>query len=266
MKNNFNSPVAIILLCFSVSQNVEAQNNSLFNITPIVGTKYFYWGEYSNSLQNLEEYGFLWDIGVNSKTKFSRAFDLYIYSGFDVYYGIVNYNGYLQDQYGNSEPYKNETAYLGLGLNLNLGYDVYLSRYFIFSPEFGFGYELWERDVDNGGQYGYAELWNLALLNFGCGFTFSIPPSSKIYLKILGNFPVAITESIDLSARGGPSEINLEPEPNPGISLELGTVIYGAHLSFYMEYILFSPSALDQGYHQPESDRNLTGLKLGYQF
>lgn len=259
--------VIIFLLIFTIP--LFSQENKLFEITPSAGLKYFYWGEYhSQDIQDLEEYGLIYSGNISSKIKFSKSLQLYTYPDLEFYYGIINYNGYLQTSNGTTEPYKNETKYWGLEFVVNMGYDIWLGEYFILSPECGVGYEYWNRNIDNGGQYGYEEIWDFFYLDFGSNFTIPLRPSSKIFLKILGKYPLIISESVDLASRGQgrPANINLEPGSNIGINLELGAVIYGAHLSFYLEYLLFSSSVFDQGYNQPRSDRSLTGLKLGYAF
>jgi len=231
--------------------------------------KYFYWGEYNiYDVQDLEEYGLVYSGNISVKTKFSNSFQLYTFTDVGFYYGIINYNGFLQSFNGEAESYKSETKYQGIEIVINLGYDIYLGEYFTLSPECGVGYEYWDRDLDDGGQYGYNELWDFFYLNFGSYFTMPLQHSSKIFLKILAKYPLLISESVDMSSRGQgrPANINLEPGSNIGLNLELGAIIYGAHLSIFLDYLLFSSSVFDQGYHQPRSDRSITGLKLGYTF
>lgn len=270
MKSSKLKTLAFAVLLISGISNIYAQvEDKLFEITPYLELKYFYWGEYNDqSNQVLEEYGNLYGGGLTGKTKFSRSFNLYAISEIDIYYGIVNYNGFLQDDLGNLHPYKSETAYLGLEFLINIGYDLKLGKHFIIAPEFGVQYEYWERDIDNGGQYGYSELWNLFLLDFGCNFIIPLPPSSKIFFKLFGEYPIVIEESIDLASRGhtGQANVNLEPGSNLGLNLELGAVIYGVFFSFYYDYLFFSKSPFDQNYQQPDSDRSIAGLKLGYSF
>jgi len=270
MKSLLKTAVLFFLLLGVTSNlSIGQTNNQLFEITPQIGLKYFYWGEYNDeSVLALEEFGLLYFGGLNIKTKFSNSFDLYVRGNFEFYLGLLNYNGYLQDAAGNTDPFESETGYLGLEFLLHFGYDFRLSRCLTFAPEFGLGYENWERDIDNGGQYGYDELWEFPLFNFGCNFIIRLSHSSKIYFKIIGKSPLTISESVDLESRGqgGSDDISLEPGTNIGINLELGAVISGAYFSFYFDYIPFSKSALDQNYHQPESERSLAGLKLGYQF
>jgi hypothetical protein len=260
----------IISWLFVLENQIDAQlYRKIFEITPFASMDYFYWGEYNdNSVQIVEEYGFIYSGGISSKIKFSRSFDLYIFLEPTIYYGIVNYNGFLQDANGNTESYKSETAYLGTASTLNFGYDIYVTRKFILAPEFGVQYEYWDRDVDNGGKFGYDEIYNLFKFDFGLNITTHLSSFSKIYLRILGEYPLMIDESIDLASRGqgGPANINLTPNPNIGLNLELGATLYGAFVSGYMNYMIFSKSAFSQNYHQPESDRSLVGLKIGYTF
>lgn len=262
--------IQIILLAAASNTFLFAQTNkNLIEVTPQVVLKSFYWGEYDDkSVQLLEEKGMHYGGGFNSKFKFSRSFELY--TKLDLYYctGLIDYNGFLQDAQGNTEPYKSKTNYRAFETSLNFRYDFYLAEYFVIAPEFGFHFEYWNRDIDNGGQYGYDEVYNMLSFNFGSNFIFPLGNSSKIFLNILGKYPILIEESIDLASRGqgGPANISLEPVANLGFNLELGANIYGTFFSFYYDYLLFSKSKLDQGYFQPESDRSVVGLKLGYTF
>lgn len=260
---------SIIILAVSINSIFAQTNCKLFNITPYFGARYFYWGEYNNyKKQNLEEYGTIFLGGINSKTKFSQSIDLFAYTDFLFYYGLVNYNGYLMLNTGGTESYQSETDYWGLVFLLNMGYNFRLGRHFILSPELGVEYECWNRDVDNGGNYGYDEFWEIFFFDFGCNFVLPITTMSKIFLKILGKYPLIISESVNLASRGrdGLSDINLEPGSNIGLNLELGAKIYGFFLSIQIDYLLFSSSTFDHGFNQPRSDRSLTGLRLGYTF
>lgn len=255
-------------LLFPGKSNCQ-KSNDLFEFTPHLIGKYFYWGEYNDySFQMLEEYGNLFGGGFQSKIKFSRSFNLYInvYACFS--YGIVNYNGFLQNNDGTFEAYKSETVYDWFESTLNFGYDFYAFNSFTISPEFGFQFESWDRDIDNGGQYGYDEIYDIFLIDFGFIFTALFSSKVHIFFKILGEYPLLIEESINLAIRGqgGPAEINLEPKPNIGINLELGANIHDSFLSVFMDYMIFSKSLYDNGFHQPESDRSVVGIKLGYTF
>jgi hypothetical protein len=270
MKHLIFKTLQISFLIAAGNTFLSAQTNKeLIELTPQAVLKSFYWGEYNdNSELLLEETGMLYGGGINSKFKFSRSFDLY--TKFDFYYctGLVDYNGFLMLQGGGTEPYKSKTGYEDLETSLNFGYDFYIAEQFIIAPEIGFQYEYWERDIDNGGQYGYDELYDVLSIKFGSNFIFPLGRSSRVFLNIFGKYPVLIEESIDLASRGqgGPAEINLEPGANLGLNLELGANIYGAFISLYYDYLLFSKSDYDQGYFQPESDRSIVGLKLGYTF
>jgi hypothetical protein len=242
---------------------------NLIEITPQFSFRSFYWGEYdNNSVQLLEEAGFLYSAGISSKIKFNKRIDFYIKLDAQFYRGSVDYDGFLMLASGGTEPYKSKTGYKGLEAAMYFGYDFYTASNFAIAPELGFQYETWDRDIDEGGRYGYNEIYNSFLIDFGCNFMVLLSNSSKIFLNVLGEYPLLITESVNLASRGqgGPPNINLEPQPNIGINTELGANIFGAFISFYLDYILFSKSAFDKGFHQPESDRTLVGFKLGYTF
>jgi hypothetical protein len=270
MKHLIIRAFLFILILSASSTSLLAQTNKvLIELTPQVVLKSFNWGEYNDKSELvLEETGLHYGGGINSKFKFSRSFDLY--TKFDFYYctGLVDYNGFLQDAQGNTEPYKSKTGYEDIETSLNFGYDLYIARQFIIAPEFGFQYEYWIRDIDNGGKYGYDEIYDMLSIKFGSNFIFPLGKSSGIFLNIFGKYPLLIEESIDLASRGqgGPADINLEPGANLGLNVELGANIYGAFISLYYDYMLFSKSGYDQGYFQPESDRSLVGLKIGYTF
>lgn len=267
MKNSFK----IFLLCLVTPFVLltAQQEKQLLHFTPQAGIGFFNWEEtLENGDKLLEEDGTIYQVGLSSKIKFSKKIGLFLYADGMVYFGTIDYDGSLQDNFGNLTPYRSETAYFGLDFTINSGYDFYLGKQFVISPEFGFQYEYWKRDIDNGGQYGYDEFYNLFYIDFGSKFLISLSPSASVFLKIMGEYPVSVSESIDLAARGqgGPSDISLEPGSNFGINLELGATVYGALFSFGYDYLLFSKSDPDQGYHQPESERSIIKLKLGYTF
>ena len=258
-----------IFLSGSISEYCIAQNDKLFELTPSVGFEYLSWGEYNQlEEQDLEEYGLVYKINLIAKSKFSENLGLYASTEGKFYYGIIDYNGYLQLSSGGTEPFKTETGYMGFDFCGNLGNDFCLGKNFILSPVIGIGYEYWERDIADGGQYGYIERWDFLYFNFCTCFIFPLSSSSEILLNISGKYPLQINESVNLSSRGnaGPSNINLNPGNNIGLDIELGTKTHGIFLSLNLEYLLFSSSPFNQGFHQPRSDRSLTGLNLGYSF
>jgi len=261
--------IEILLFGALIEICVAQYNAQLFHFTTQAGIRFFNWVEtLSNGEDLLEEDGVLYQVGFNTKTKFSKKLGLYLRANGVLYFGTVDYDGSLQDEYGNLTAYQSETSYLGSEFTLNTGYDLYFDKQFILSPEIGFQYEYWKRDIDNGGQYGYDEFYNLFFFDFGCNFLVLLSHDASIFLKFLAEYPVSISENIDMSNRGqgGPSDINLKPESNFGINLELGTTVYGAFFSFGYDYMLFSESEFDQNYKQPESERSMIQFKVGYTF
>jgi hypothetical protein len=270
MKNLLWLNILIIFLIQSPTSIIIAQqNNKLFQFTPQAGLRFFTWEEtLEDGTDLLEENGMLYGVGAKIKIKFGRILDLYMLVDGSAYLGTIDYEGYLQDNFGNLTPYKSETNYSGGKLMFNFGYDFYLNKQLTLSPEFGFQYEYWKRDIDNGGQYGYDEFYKVFFVDFGSNFLVSVSSDASIFLKVLGEYPVSISESIDFASRGqgGLSDVNLQPENNFGVNLELGVSVYGALFSFGYEYLLFSKSDPDQDYHQPESDRGIIKLNIGYTF
>lgn len=265
LKSSLLTLSSILISNISFSQPYK----NLVEITPLFDLKSFYWGEYNdNSVQLLEEKGLLYSGGLTSKIKFTTDIDFFMKVGAEYYAGLVDYNGFLMLQGGGTQPYKSKTGYQGLESTLNFGYDFFVSDYLAISPEFGFQYEYWNRDIDNGGQYGYDEVYNMFLMAFGCSLIIPFSSSTKIYLSLLGEYPVYISESINLASRGqgGPPDINLEPQTNIGFNGELGANIFGSFIALYVDYMLLSKSAFDKGYYQPMSDRTVVGIKLGYTF
>ena len=259
--------ILMILTCIDLAWGQP--NKNLIEITPQFTLKSFIWGEYNDdSKQLLEEKGLQYGGGVTSKIKFSKSLDLFTRFDFNYYAGLVDYDGFLMLEGGGTEPYKSKTGYEGLETAINFGYDFYAGDQFVIAPELGFQYEYWNRDIDNGGKYGYDEVYNLFFIDFGTSLIYQFSRSSKIFFNVFGEYPLTINESVDLASRGqgGPPKINLEPKSNIGLNMELGATTYGAFLSFYLDYLLFSKSAFDQGFHQPESDRTVVGMKLGYTF
>lgn len=260
-----------VLFIFIVFNNVLLSQtyNNFFEITPQFVLKSFQWGEYNdNSVKLLEETGIQYGGGVASKIKFSSSLDLFIRADFYYYAGLVDYDGFLMLAGGGTEPYKTKTGYQGIESTLNFGYDFYAANQFVIAPELGFQFDYWLRDLDNGGKRGYEEVYSSFLIDFGTSFIYQFSRSSKIFLSVLAEYPLNISESIDLASRGqgGPLELNLESKPNIGLNMELGGTTYGIFLSFYMDYMLLSKSNIVQELFQPESDRMIVGVKLGYAF
>jgi len=258
--------IITVFTCSDLLVSGQTYKN-LVEITPQFAMRSFTWGEYNSDLtQNLEETGLLYSGGITSKIKFTRRLDLYLKFGGDYYSGLIDYDGFLMNPDGTTEPYKTKTKYGGMKAFLNVGYDVYAADQFIIGPECGVQYERWVRDIGNGDPHGYDEVYDLLLVDFGCNFMYQFSRTANIYLSALGEYPLLTAESIDLAARGqgGPADIKLKPLPNIGMNVELGATTYGIFLSFYLDYRLFSRSAFDKGYFQPRSDRTIVGMNLGY--
>lgn len=255
------------LLVFASSVSVRAQIGHLIKITPLIGLKFYSWGEYgNNSTQKLDESGTQFLIGFSAKHKLIGNMNFYVRSDFYYYTGTVDYDGYLQNDYGGKTPYKTETGYNGFELLINSGYNFNVTHNLSLAPELGFEYEYWKRDLGKGDKHGYLESYNVFFIDFGFNGRLKILPNVSIFMKFLGEAPLSISEGVDLSSKNNPKEIDLAPKSNMGINFETGVTAYNASFSFYIDYLLFSPSDINQSIYQPESDRSIFGIKLAYDF
>lgn len=255
------------LLVFASSVSVRAQIGNLIKITPLIGLKFYSWGEYdNNSTQNLDESGTQFLIGFSAKHELIGNMNFYVRSDFYYYTGTVDYDGYLQNDYGGNTPYKTETGYNGFELLINSGYNFNVTHNLSLAPELGLEYEHWKRDLGKGDKHGYLESYNVFFIDFGFNGRLKISPNVSIFMKFLGEAPLSISEGVDLSSNNNLKEIDLAPKSNMGINFETGVTAYNASFSFYIDYLLFSPSDINQSIFQPESDRSIFGIKLAYDF
>ena len=267
--NHLTAIIFIALLGLELPVSLNGQINHSFRITLNTGLKFYNWSEYDkNSTQNLDESGTLFLVGLSATYNFITGSNIYTKSDIYFYTGSVDYDGYLQNDYGTNTPYKTETGYKGVELLLNFGYNFNITHNFILAPELGFEYEYWNRDLGKGDKHGYKETYNVVFMDFGFNGNLRVVPKVLIFMKFLGEIPLSISESVDLSPweGSGSSVIDLTPGSNVGINFESGVIAYNISLSLYIDYLLFSPSKLNRNIFQPESDRSIFGVKLGYTF
>lgn len=268
MKINLSNTWFItILLCVSIIRGQSDLTRSELTIN--MGIRYFIWEEYTdNDVCVVSEDGILFSPNIVSTIFFSKEIPFYTEVRWSIFVGTVDYEGFLQDNYGNVENYISETAYLGTEVFLDFGYLIKFSESFGLAPEFGCEYNYWNRDVDNGGQYGYDEIYNLIKLNFGVFTKIMLGKNLDLIFRMLVSYPIFISETIDMGARGKnlPRDIELEPGSDIGFNLETGVNIYGISTVIYFLGERYLKSNEDRGYHQPESYRVNIGLHFGYKF
>lgn len=258
----------LFLILISPASSMFAQPfRPTFEITPYGGLHGYGWKEFdANGQQALKESGPRYQFGVLSRVSFLRDRQLFVDADLRYTTGLVDYDGFLMDQLGNRTPYTTKTGYSGFEATASTGYAFKLASDAYLAPLAGFGFEFWNRDLDNGGPQGYDEKYTVVLATVGTEFVYLVSPSYRMFSMVGMRLPLSISESINLAARGqgGPADINLSPGINPRFIVQAGGTVYSVHVSFFFETWTLSASPADKGFHQPESTRTYFGLNIGY--
>lgn len=264
------SALIIFLIHLSLMPDISAQiTKGDLQISPFIKLNSFNWKEFDdNDKQLLEESGMLFGFGSNAKYFFLRKKELMTEAEFSIYFNKVDYDGFLQDNQGGQTPYKSSTVYFGLQFTANAGWVFQPDKKLFLIPVLGFELEYWNRDIDDGGRFGYDEKYTVFLLQIAGRTKYLLSKNFDLISNLSFKFPLSISENIDLASRGqgGPSDINLNPKSNPRIYIEAGGEFMNASLSVFFETWLLGKSDADQNYHQPESSRKMFGAKLSYNF
>lgn len=262
------SSILTILVQMLIVCPIEAQNlNQKFQIVPFVKFDFYGWKEFAdNNDELLKESGMLFGFGAKPRLSFFKQNDFYAESDFQIFFGKVDYDGFLQNVYGQTSPYKSLTADFELELSAYAAYIFSLSKKFQLTPKAGYGFEYWHRDLDNGGKNGYDEKYTTFLGNIGVEGTYLLNRDIQFFSLLWLKVPLSLSESSDLASRGqgGPSDISLSPGKNPRIVFEVGSSVYRFFGTMFFETWTLSKSNVDKGFHQPESTRKLFGFRLGY--
>ncbi|MBM2846643.1 MAG: hypothetical protein HW407_1955 [Bacteroidetes bacterium] len=258
----------LLFIVLGVSTALTQNLGQTFQIAPYVGLYDYTWKEFDdNGSEALKESGSRFSFGAVPRYSFLRAKDLYAEMDLQFTSGTVEYTGFVMDlQTGARTPFTTKTAYFNFEVTASAGYIVELTKSFQLTPVAGFGFELWNRDIANGGPNGYDEKYSVALANIGVNGTYILNHNIQVYSGILLKFPLSISESIDRLPRVGTqvSDINLSPGSNPRFAIQVGGSVYQVFAVLYFETWTLSKSPDVKGLHQPESTRKFFGLKVGY--
>ena len=266
------NPNVIILMLFVLFIDISfAQSSkSSFSFTPYVKLNSFGWKEFDdNGAEALSESGFLFGFGSNAEYAFTKKKNIFIIGDFQMYFGKVDYDGFLFDQQtGQRTPYSNKTGYFGLEFSAISGYKIKTSKEFLLIPIAGLGKEYWTRDLDDGGQYGYDEDYTSILFNLGIFGDYLVDKNVTLFSKFMLKIPLSLSEYVDATSRGNasPADVNLNPGKNPRIYFETGVNFSQVLIVGYFETWTLSKSEPDKNFLQPESVRTWFGLKVGYEF
>jgi len=271
MKRSLAASLSLLMLLHVLPQSSGySQNiNRRFQVTPYVNLGGFSWKEFSDKGdEDLKESGMLFSFGAIPRFAFTKDLRFYADADLQFYFASVGYEGYLQDEFGNTTPFNTDTGYFGFDLVLSLGYSFPASKSFELTPIGGFGIEYWSRDIGQGKvQQGYVENYTVFLFNVGARGAYIVNRYIQLSSSIFIKMPLTISESVDLSSTGvGPSDISLSPGTNPLFRIQAGSSVYNFLAELYFETWTLSKSPEDRGFHQPESTRKGFGIRIGYTF
>lgn len=236
-----------------------------FQITPYTQFRFFGWKEFGdNGEQLLQESGTLFSFGAVPRWSLGTRF--FVEADGSLYFGSVDYDGFLQDPQGQQTPFKTTTVYFGLELAPAAGYVFPLSKQFDLTPTAGFGIEYWNRNLDNGGRNGYDEKYTVIYFHGAATGMYNLNRDIQFFSSFGMKIPFSISESIDLASRGqgGPVDVTLSPGVSPRFRFAAGANVYHALIEFSFESWTLVKSNEDRNYFQPESTRKVFGIKLGY--
>lgn len=244
----------------------SADVSPAFELTPRVGWRYFTWTEFGpNGAALLTESGSLLVVGLDPRIAFGPKKRFFVEAGTSFYLGKVDYDGQTQ----NGDPRKSKTGYFGMELAPTAGYVFSLSRRLQLTPTAGLGFEYWNRDLDDGGPLGYDEKYTVYRIQAGLRGTYLLNRDVSFYSTLELKIPVSISESVRLGARGvgQPLDVSLSPGISPAILIEGGSTIRGVvDVALYFETWTLTKSNLDKGFFQPDSTRQIFGIRVGHSF
>jgi hypothetical protein len=250
----------------ATAPEAAADVNPTFEITPNVEWRYFNWKEFGpNGVEQLTESGSLFVFGFDPKVAFGSRKRFFVETPTNFYLGKVDYDGALL----NGAPYKSTTGYFGLELEPTAGYVFSLSQRFQLTPTAGLGFELWSRDLDDGGRNGYVENYAVYLIHAGLRGNYRLNRDVGFHSKVGLKVPMAISESVGLGQRGQGQrlDVSLSPGISPAFLIEGGSTIHGFDVALYFETWTLAKSAADpREFFQPDSTRKLFGIRVGHAF
>jgi hypothetical protein len=255
-----------VFLCSTMAQSLQHR----LDVTPYFDLKGYSWKEFSDKgSEDLKESGLLLSLGAIPRFAFTRDLRFFAQGDFQFYFGNVNYDGYVQDNLGNREPFTTEVGYFGFEIAVSSGYSFPISRIFELAPRGGFGIEYWNRDIGRGKvKVGYIEKYWVALGDLALEGRYTLNRDIRLFASLSMRIPLTISESVDLSVASPayPSDISLSPGINPRFGFQLGGTFHNVFAELYFITWTLSRSGEDRGFLQPESTRKNYGMRVGYTF
>jgi hypothetical protein len=227
------------------------------------------WEEFTaNGSRLLKESGLLNGLGFALRFSLGKERRFFIEPEIGGYIGKVDLDGFLQDNLGNRTPYTTKTGYRGLEVSASVGYVFSVTGEFQLTLMSGTGFEYWNRDIDDGGRFGYDEKYTVFSQSIALKPIVALSRAVILFVGVTVDLPFSISESVDLASRGqgGPSDISLSPGVEPRFQVEGGVRIYSIAATMYFKTWTLSESPQDRQVYQPESTRRVLGFRIAYEF
>jgi len=229
----------------------------------------FDWRETVKGQELVKETGPLFGLGGDVGLGITET--VWIEFNGEFFLGDVDYDGFLQGPQGLT-PAKSKTSYVGVKGSADLALKIPITQDVYVKPYAGIGVRAWRRDLDKSlsdsevGEYGYTETWASVYGLLGVGAGVRLHQDCEIFGNFAVKLPVYNQERVDLSANGGPSDIELKPGKEVSICAEGGLNYKWLTASVFAETLKFSQSDVVDGGYQPDSKATIVGAKLGLHF
>lgn len=227
----------------------------------------FTWKEELPGGLSLEENGPLFGLQLHGHLPLSSQWTGYWQGEF--FAGVVDYDGYLYDLDGRIYPYSAETTYAGVAGAWDVGYDIVAYSGTEIAPFLGLGAHYWLRSLDDDEGFGYDEYWLTLYGRAGLRAAWRVTPGTEVFASGAALLPFFNYEwAVDVPLSESEDDIELEPKERAGYQFEAGINHDPLHVAVFHEYMEFGQSDVDDTgqFLQPESTREVTGLRVGVLF
>ena len=236
----------------------------------------FTWKEFDdNGTQLLKESGPLFGIGFVYRALPGQL--LVLQPGIELFGGNVDYDGATQS----GVPVKTTVDYFGVKMKFEAGAAIPLSEgtrseRAAFEPFAGLGIAVWSRKIKdstaaNGTTaIGYEEVWETVHVRIGMRGMSSKSGGSRIFGEAGLKIPIYNQNTAYLSDVGLGADVTMHPGKKASVFAEAGVQISKFRASVFYDGMRFSRSDdVVSGnfiYHQPRSESDVFGMKLGAAF
>lgn len=229
---------------------------------------YFKWKEKTS----VKEEGWMHGVKLFGSLETKRyVFLPVIEPSFSIYGGDVDYKGKTWGE----EPLKSKTNYNGWNAEIKFSYKFCYSG-LTTKPYLALGREYWKRSVDSSIEplaIGYTERWSQDYVKLGILPSYGLGKSYYVYGDLYVKYPFNVKNRVSAF------DVTVKPEGRLGYGAELGIGVKDAikknldfYASLFYERDKFGKSdtkwsdVVQGELYQPESKREIYGLKLGIRF